>query len=159
MTTLRRTQIGWNYFNLMLFRIAFWSLVLLAVVVALRLLLPSQPSREVGYGALVHEIDAGNIASATFTKLKDHEEIRGELRTPPETFRTAISNDQIESLAESLRSRGVKTSTAREIPRGSLVYWGASAISVLPPVAFLFLFGFQIKRLKRKLIELRNQEA
>ncbi|MFZ0521197.1 MAG: ATP-dependent metallopeptidase FtsH/Yme1/Tma family protein [Candidatus Acidiferrales bacterium] len=159
MTSLRKAQIGWSYFNLTLFRTAFWLLVLMIVIVALRVMLPSQPPREVGYGALVHEINAGNIVSATFTKLKDGEEIRGELRTPPETFRTAISNDQTESLTESLRSRGVKTDTAREFPRGSLVYWGASAIAVLPVVAFLFLFRFQIKRLKRRLVELRNQEA
>jgi hypothetical protein len=127
MTTLRRAQIGWSYFHLTRFRIAFWLLVLMVVIVAVKVMLPSQPPRELGYGALVHEIDAGNIVSATFTKLKDSEEIRGELRTPPETFRTAISNEPIESWAESLRSRGVKTSTAREIPRR-----GASALAVPP---------------------------
>lgn len=159
MKQLRKTRLGLTYVELILFRFMFWFVVLMVPIVALRMILPEEPERVMEYGALVNNIDAGNVVSATFTKLKDGEEIRGELRAPAESFRAAISTDQIESLTARLRSRGIKTSTVSEVPSGSIAYWGAMALAVLPLPAFLFLFGFQIKHLKRRLVELRIKEA
>jgi hypothetical protein len=159
MKRLRKTRLGLTYVELIFFRFMFWFVVLMVIVVALRMILPGRPMRVLDYGTLVNNANAGNVVSATFTKLKDGEEIWGELHTPAEPFRTAISPDQIESLTVRLRSRGVKTSTASEIPKGSIAYWGAMTLALLPLPAFLFLFRFQIKRLKRRLVELRIKEA
>jgi hypothetical protein len=159
MKRLGRTRLGLTYVGLIFFRFMFWFVVLIVPIVALRMILPGQPERVMEYGALVDNIDAGNVVSATFTTLKDGEEIRGELHTPAEPFRTAISTDQIESLTTRLRSRGIKTTTASEVPSGSIAHWGAMALAILPLPAFLFLFRFQIKRLKRRLVELRTKEA
>lgn len=159
MKRLRKTRLGLTYLWLFCARFGFWMLVLMLILVALRMILPGKPARVMEYGALVNNIDAGNVVSATFTKLKSGEELRGELRTPAESFRTVISTDQIDDLTTRLRSRGAKTSTANEIPSGSLAYWGASVLAVLPVAAFLFLFRFLIKRIKRRLVELRIKEA
>ena len=159
MKRLRKTRLGLTYVELVFFRLMFWFVILMVPIVALRMILPGQPARVMEYGELVDNIAAGNVVNATFTKLKAGEEIRGELHTPAEPFRTAISADQIESLTTRLRSRGIKTSTASEVPSGSIAYWGAMALAVLPIPAFLFLFRFQIKRLKRRLVELRIKEA
>jgi|BogFormECP03_OM2_1039629.scaffolds.fasta_scaffold04103_2 hypothetical protein len=159
MKRLRKTRLGLTYVELSLFRLMFCLVILTVPIVALRMILPGQPARVMEYATLVNNIDTGNIVSATFTQLKDGEEIRGELHTPAEPFRTAISIDQIESLTTRLQSRGVKTTTASDVPRGSIAYWAATALAVLPLAAFLFPFRFQIKRLKRRLVELRIQEA
>ena len=159
MKTLRKTRLGFTYVELIFFRFLFWFVVLMLIVVAVRMILPGPPTRVLEYGALVDNVDAGNVVSATFTKLKNGEEIKGQLRTPAESFTTPISNDQIESLTTKLRSRSVKTSTAAEIPPGSIAYWGAMALALLPLPALLFLFRFQIKRLKRRLVKFRIKEA
>jgi hypothetical protein len=159
MKTLGKTRLGLTYVELLLFRLMFWLVILLVPIVALRMILPGRPARVMEYGTLVDNIDAGNVVSATFTNLKDGEEIRGELHTPREPFRTAISIGQIESLTTHLRSRGVTTRTVSDIPRGSIAYWGAMVLAVLPLAAFLFLFRFQIKRLTSRLVELRIKEA
>jgi ATP-dependent Zn protease len=159
MKTWRKTRLGLTYVQLVCARFAFWSVVLMLILVVLRMILPGQPARVMEYGALVNNIDAGNVVSATFTTLKDGEEIRGELRAPAELFRTPISTDQIESLTTRLQIRGVKTGKAGDSPPNSIAYWGATVLAVLPFLAFLFLFRILIKRLKRKLIELRIKEA
>ena len=106
MKRLRKTRLGLTYLWLFCARFGFWMLVLMLILVALRTILPGKPARVMEYGALVNNIDAGNVVSATFTKLKSGEELRGELRTPAESFRTVISTDQIDDLTTRLRSRG-----------------------------------------------------
>lgn len=154
-----KTRVGLAYVELIFFRFLFWFGTLMVIVVALRMILPGRPTPVLEYEALVSNVDAGNVVSATLTKLKNGEEIRGELRSPAESFKTPISNEQIENLTTRLQNRGVKMSTASQLPQGSIAYWGAIALAVLPLPALLFLFRFQIKRLKRRLVELRIKEA
>jgi hypothetical protein len=159
MKALRKPRLGLTYVELIFFRFLLWIVVLMLIVVAVRRIRPGPPTRVMEYGALVNNVDAGKVVSTTFTKLKNGEEIKGQLRTPAESFTTPILSDQIESLITQLRSRSVKTSTASEIPRGSIAYRGAMALALSPVPALLFLLRFQIKRLQRRLVEFRIEEA
>src|SRR5271168_5242426 len=98
MKALRKPRLGLTYVELIFFRFLLWIVVLMLIVVAVRRIRPGPPTRVMEYGALVNNVDAGKVVSTTFTKLKNGEEIKGQLRTPAESFTTPILSDQIESL-------------------------------------------------------------
>lgn len=159
MTSLRKAEIGWSYFSLTLLRVTFWLLVLLVFIVAVRLMSPKQPPRELEYAELGHQIDAHNVIRARLVKLRDRVIVTGELRDPSENFRSAVPDGQIESLAEHLGNPSLATNIPKELPRGSLVYWVTTAFVLLVFATIFFLLNFLIVRFKRRLHELRTKEA
>jgi hypothetical protein len=156
---LRRAQLGWSYYRLISARIAFWLGILAIVFLAVIVIRPTAPPRDLGYAELTCQIDAGNVARASFVKSKDRTVIQGELRSPTESFSTAISNDQMEIVTVRLRNRGESPETSTEIQHGSLAYWGAIASVALFLVAYFLIVRFSIERAKRRLLELKNKEG
>ena len=159
MKFLRKAQLGWTYYRLTAARFAFWTGVLGLLFFAAIVMRSTPPPRELGYGELVRQIDADNVFSAAFVKSKDRTVIQGELRSPTESFSTAISNDQMEIVTVRLRNRGESPETSTEIQHGSLAYWGAIASVALFLVAYFLIVRFSIERAKRRLLELKNKEG
>jgi hypothetical protein len=105
----------------------------------------------------MHQIDVGNIQEATFVRSKEGVEIRGTIRNPPGDFRTSIAEGEIADLAARLQTKGVATTTASEIPRGSPGYYATFGLVILFFAGFFLLVRFQIKRLKRKALEFKQE--
>jgi hypothetical protein len=84
-------------------------------------------------------------------------EIRGTIRNPPSDFRTTIAEGEITDLTARLKTKGVATTIADEIPRGSLGYYATFGFVILFFAGFFFLGRFQIKRLKRKALEFKRE--
>lgn len=129
------------------------------VFLAVTVMRPTTPPRELGYADLIRQIDAGDVARAAFVKSQDSTVIKGELRNPTERFRTSISNDQMETLTVRLSNRGASTETTTEIQQGSLAYGGAIASVPLFFIAYFLVVRFSIERAKRRLLELKSKEA
>lgn len=68
--------------------------ILLVLVVALKLLLPSTPPKQMEHIELLRQIDAGNIREAHFLRSKRGAEIDGELRNPPTNFDARIAENE-----------------------------------------------------------------
>lgn len=159
MKTLRRAETVWGYFTLTLLRLTFWLLTLLVFITAVRIMSPKQPTRELEYAELGHQIDNRNVTHAQFVKVRGSVIVTGELRNPSENFRSTVPDGQIESLAKHLGNPSLASNIPTELPRGSLVNWVTTSFVVFVFAAIFFLLNFLIARLKRRLLHLRTKEA
>ncbi|MFZ0584087.1 MAG: hypothetical protein WAN72_12270 [Candidatus Acidiferrales bacterium] len=159
MKTIRRAEKVWSYFSLTVLRVTFWLLVLTLFIAGLRIMSPRQQPRELEYAELNHQIDNRNVIHAQLVKSGESVIVTGELRDPSENFRSAVPDGQIETLAKRLGNPSLATNIPKELPRGSLVYWGTTAFVVFVFATIFFLLNFLIARFKRRLLELRTKEA
>jgi ATP-dependent Zn protease len=138
--------------------IAFWIGVLAVAVIVLKIVLVSPTQRpELGRSELMRQIDAGNIQEAKFVRSKGGVEIRGTIRKPPSDFRKTISEGEIGDLTARLQAKGIAMNVAEEVPRGSLRYYATFGFVILFFAVWFFLVRFQVKRLKRKAVEFKQE--
>jgi hypothetical protein len=158
MTFSRVARVGFNSLQLLIFNIAFWIGVLAIAVIVLKIVFvsPSEP-RRLDHSELMRQIDAGNIQEAKFIRSKSGVEIRGTIRNSPGDFRSAIAEGEIGDLSARLQVKGIVTSVADEIPRGSARYYATFGFVILFFAGWFFLVRFQIKRLKRRALKFRQE--
>lgn len=155
-STIRR---GINALQLAMWILAFGVLILLVLVVALKLLLPSTPPKQIEPGELVRQIDAGNVEEARVLRSAGGARIDGELRNPAMHFEAQIAGSEIATFTARLRAKGVPANLGKEIPRGSFEYYTAVILIIL---LFIGLFLFMVSRishLRRRGLELKNKEV
>jgi|ERR1700689_4472133 ATP-dependent Zn protease len=158
MSFSRSVRLGFNSLQLLIWNVGFWIGILMIAVVVLKMIFVSPTQRpELGHSELMRQIDAGNIQEAKFIRSKGGVEIRGTIRNPPSDFRTTIAEGEITDLTARLKTKGVATTIADEIPRGSLGYYATFGFVILFFAGFFFLGRFQIKRLKRKALEFKRE--
>lgn len=127
---------------------------MMVLMVGLKLLIPSAPPKHIDRAALLHAIDAGNVAEASFLRSGNEAEINGQLREPSTSFEAQIAASDIDDLTERLRAKGVSATVSNEIPKGSFGYYAVFGFIVLFFIAFFAIVVFQIKRIKRRRLEL-----
>jgi ATP-dependent Zn protease len=155
-----KALLGFNYFRLVLLRSIFWIGVLTLAVIVLKLtVLRPTPPRELPYDNLVQQIDQGNITRVRFLKSAEGTKIIGELRNPAGSFRTQASDDQIESMTARLSSKGISAVTVQENGPNSPAFWGVWIFVALTFLGFFLILNFQIARVKRRILTLKNGEA
>lgn len=159
MSVWRTIRRGLNSLQLVVWTFTFGVAILLLVLVALKLLLPAPPPKQIDHAELLREIDAGNVEEAHFLRSGNGAEMDGELHNPPENFEVRIPESEIENLQARLRAKGISTTVSNEIPRGSFGYYAAFAFFILFFVAFFLIARFQIRRLRRRGVELKNRGA
>lgn len=152
--TIRR---GFNSLQLVMWTFTFGVGILLVAVVVLKLFLPAAPPKQIDHAELLRQLDAGNVEEAHFLRSGNGVEIDGELRNPSENFEARVAEGEIENLQARLRAKGVSATVSNEIPRGSFGYYAAFAFFILFFVAFFLIARFQIRRLRRRGVELKNR--
>jgi ATP-dependent Zn protease len=155
-----KALLGFNYFRLVLLRSIFWIGVLtLAVIVLKMTVLRPTPPRELRYDDLVQQIENGNVARVRFLRSTEGTKITGELRNSAGSFSAPISDDQIESMTARLSSKGISAVTVQENGPNSLAFWGVWIFVGLFFLGFFLILKFQIARVNRRILTLRNREA
>ena len=158
MSLSRSIRVGFNSLQLLILNITFWIGVLAIAVIVLKIVfVSSSEPRRLDHSELMRQIDAGNIQEAKFIRSKSGVEIRGTIRNPPGDFRSAIAEGEIGDLTVRLQTKGVATTIANEIPRGSPGYYATFGFAILFFAGFFVLVRFQIKRLKRRALEFKKE--
>jgi ATP-dependent Zn protease len=158
MSFSRTARVGFNSLQLLILNFAFWIGVLAIAVIVLKIVFVSpSPRQRLDHSELMRQIDAGNIQEAKFIRSTSGVEIRGTIRNPPGDFKTTIAEGEMGDLTARLQSKGIASSVADEIPRGSSRYYATFGFVIAFFAGWFFLVGFQIKRLKRKALKFKQE--
>ena len=128
--------------------VLFWVLMAALAVVLWQISSKNAPSgTPIGYSDFMAQVDKSNIASAKLIESSGTAEVVGQLREPPETFRTVIPKETIPALTEQLRKQGV----AIEVSEDKTITWPRLIIDLLPFLAILGAWILMVsKRMRRR---------
>lgn len=150
MSVWRTIRRGLNALQLAIWTLTFGLMILLVLVVAVKLLLPSTPPKQIERSELVRQIDAGNVEEARFRLSDGGATIDGKLRNPAIRFEARIAESEVATFTVRLRAKGVPASVGKEIPRGSFEYYTAVVFIILLFIGFFLLAMFRISHFRRR---------
>jgi len=151
MNSAHRARLALNTAKMVFFLFALGFGILAIFIIGLRLLSGPLPVQQLSFSELLHQIDSGNVRSATIlTSKKSGTKIAGVINVPEKSFTVPLENSEIENLRKHLVQAGVSTTSAEELETGSL---GRYVVIGQTIVAFVIFFALVLWRLKKAILE------
>jgi ATP-dependent Zn protease len=132
--------------------VLFWALMCLLAVVLWQMAskdksgAPANSFSLISYSDFMAQVDKNNVSSVRLLESPATSEAEGQLREPPDQFRTTISKETIPVLTERLRKQGVRV----EVSENNSVTWPRLLVNISPLLGILALWIFMARRRWRR---------
>jgi ATP-dependent Zn protease len=128
--------------------VLFWLLMIALAFVLWKMASKDQPSgtnestSAISYSDFMTQVDKNNVNSVKILEAPATAEVEGQLREPPQNFRTSIPKEMIPALTEQLRKQGVTIEVAEQKKVDGLT----TAINFVPFFVILAIWIYMVKR-------------
>ena len=102
----------------------------------------SEPSSSMSYSDFMAQVDKNNVSSVRLIESPATSEVEGQLREPPERFRTTIPKETIPALTDQLRKQGVRIEVSEQKKISGLNV----IVDLLPFFIILVLWIYLVRR-------------
>jgi len=130
--------------------VLFWVLMTLLAVVLFRMAASQSKGnsarRAMSYTEFMQQVEKDNVASGKFYMSQNTAEIRGNLRTPADSFHARVPREEFSVLTERLRRQGANI----EIAEGQSADWTTFLVNFAPLILLVAFWVFMMKRLNFK---------
>jgi len=147
MKVFQRVRSLANTVHLVFLKTTLWACALGLLVIVSSWFWGRSPLHELSRSELIQQVDRRNVHDAKFLTSKGTVDVYGKLLQPAASFHVSIAKEDVQDLAYRLQQAGVPTTSAEEIPKGSLGYYATIVLGV-PFLALFICVWFLLMRRK-----------